>query len=176
MCELALDPDKKGNNHARVLSKALNSKSADEKLYSVPTAVWDENLNRSVDGTVLVRLPHEIFHEVWQSNPKSMQVRYQDPSDWDVPAFTKHPIAVANGVTNVTPITIYADATPYKSDDTAFYAIYLQVAVSSIACVCTVLHVPVSVRCVHVYGLVTCHSMVLDVVFPTRSRQAGPRQ
>lgn len=133
MSDLALDPDKKGNNHARVLNKALDYKKIDKQLYMVPTKLWSDKAGKCVDGDLPMWLPHEMMDDLWQSDAKSMQPRYVDPSCWDMPAFKQHAVTKANGVDTTCPLTLYADATPFRARDAdSFYAVYVQIAIIEI--------------------------------------------
>jgi hypothetical protein len=128
VADLALDPDAKGNNQSRVLQNALNYKEVDDLLYHVPTVLWDDHAGKCIDAEVVVYLPHDMMAAAWKADSRSMQTGCQDPSCWDVPAFTAHPVTKANGVESTTPLTIYADATPFTANEKdSFYAIYVQV-------------------------------------------------
>ena len=124
--DLALDPAKKGQNQSRHLAVALDCKHVDGRLYEVPTLLWNDHASKLVDGRILMFLPHEMMGDV---DVKDLNTRFQDPETWDYPAFKDHLVCQAYGRENVFPLTVYADATPFRANDAdSFYAVYIQIA------------------------------------------------
>ena len=129
MEDVALDPDKRGDNHSRHMSIVLDYRQVDKRLYHVPTQIWNNKTAKPMKGEILLWPPHEMMAEVKETSPKTLRTGSQDPSTWDFPSFTTHMVTTAYGVEDTFPITVYADCTPFRANDVdSFYAVYIQIA------------------------------------------------
>jgi len=63
------------------------------------------------------RLPHEVLRRSYEQDPSKWQISNYDPSDWNVPSFTEHPITQAMGVRHSKPLGCYTDKVVLHAND-----------------------------------------------------------
>ena len=67
-----------------------------------------------------LRLPHEVLCKCCLREPDVWRIGSHDPSEWQVPSFTDHPITQARGIENTKPIGCYTDKVVLHEND-GFY-------------------------------------------------------
>lgn len=95
--DLSLDPKVRGDNHARVVTRAFEAEATDRLCLEIPTKVWDRRRGKQVDGTLLLRPPHELIAELGTRSPESLKLDASNRSLWDYDSFTDHMVTRAYG-------------------------------------------------------------------------------
>eukprot|EP00959_Pyramimonas_sp_CCMP1952_P196553 4109602-Pyramimonas_sp.AAC.1 len=114
--DLGICPSALGRNHSRHVRDTLGLKELRGKFYFVKVPVYDKRTAARTHRWIPVRLPHEIVMDIRSRDPRSVDIKKQDPDEVMVPTFTEHAVVVEKGIANTVPVGLYSDATPvYKT-------------------------------------------------------------
>ena len=118
--DLAVDPDIKGENHARKVRTALNLNAVeDEVLYACQIPVWDATTASRKVASMPVKLPHEALARDFYNNRAAYIRARSDPDNIEVPSFLRHPIVQEHGADSCWPCGYYTDKV--KLGNESFY-------------------------------------------------------
>lgn len=133
--DLGVDPQLKGDNHARVVRDALGLNAVkNEVLFECRIPLWDANIAARRVRPMLVKLPHEALARDFYNNKSAYLKARSDPDNIDVPAFLDHPITQQFGKSECWPVGYYTDKV--KLGNESFYrgSVKCTVMRSSITC------------------------------------------
>ena len=108
--DLAVDPEKKGANHARIIRSALGLDCVkDEILYNATIPLWDVYKGSRSERPMLVKLPHEAIARDFYNHKTAYLAARADTDNVNVPAFLQHPFVQRHGASECWPIGYYTD-------------------------------------------------------------------
>ena len=115
--DLAVDPSRKGGNHARTVRRALGLKCVKEEECGVVIPMWDSDAGERVHGVLAIKLPHEILSSEFVANRAKWEEARAD-ADWiDVPSFTHHEVTQRFGRQACWPISYFTDKVKLGNTD-----------------------------------------------------------
>ena len=91
--DLAVDPNQKGDNHAKVVRKALGlDKVSDAALYELHVPLYDAATGKRTVRPLPVKLPHEALARDFMNNSAAYWKARSDHDNIMVPGFVEHPL------------------------------------------------------------------------------------
>ena len=119
---LAVDPNKRGENHAKLIRAKLDLPGfiLNSLGFVAKVPIWDEQVQKRVRVDFPIRLPEDCIAVDLQLEPDTYDISKIDPDEWNVESFVGHPNARKYGIMRAKPTGFYTDKISYAKKDSFF--------------------------------------------------------
>ena len=115
--DLCLDPQAKGDNAARTITRALGMR--EDRLYWKPIPMWDSKEQRRILCSFPIRPVHEAFSAAYHRSPEDFKVSELPEGQNLASVYYAHPVTVQVGDKSF-PVGFFSDALPHTKRDSVY--------------------------------------------------------